>query len=100
MESRRAFEEAWQGVIAAGGEEKLSPPKEIVWLNGAPGAGKGANTPFILRTRGFEVWCGREGCVSKQLSPPKEIVWLNGVPGAGKGANTPFILRTRGFEGG
>ncbi|CAI5982328.1 unnamed protein product [Closterium sp. NIES-65] len=54
MESRRAFEEAWQGVIAAGGEEKLSPPKEIVWLNGAPGAGKGANTPFILRTRGFE----------------------------------------------
>ncbi|CAI5514650.1 unnamed protein product [Closterium sp. Naga37s-1] len=54
MESWRAFEEAWQGVIAAGGEEKLSPPKEIVWLNGAPGAGKGANTPFILRTRGFE----------------------------------------------
>ncbi|CAI5470569.1 unnamed protein product [Closterium sp. Yama58-4] len=54
VESRRAFEEAWQGVIAAGGEEKLSPPKEIVWLNGAPGAGKGANTPFILRTRGFE----------------------------------------------
>ncbi|GJP55376.1 hypothetical protein CLOM_g14341 [Closterium sp. NIES-68] len=54
-ESRRAFEEAWQGVIeAAGGEERLSPPKEIVWLNGAPGAGKGANTPFILRTRGFE----------------------------------------------
>ncbi|CAI5531880.1 unnamed protein product, partial [Closterium sp. Naga37s-1] len=54
MESRSAFEEAWQGVIAAGGEEHLSPPKEIVWLNGAPGAGKGANTPFILRTRGFE----------------------------------------------
>lgn len=26
-------------------------PKEIVWLNGAPGSGKGANTPFILASR-------------------------------------------------
>lgn len=26
-------------------------PKEIVWLNGAPGSGKGANTPFILESR-------------------------------------------------
>ena len=28
-------------------------PKEIVWLNGAPGSGKGANTPFILESRGL-----------------------------------------------
>ena len=28
-------------------------PKEIVWLNGAPGSGKGANTPFILDSRGL-----------------------------------------------
>ena len=28
-------------------------PKEIVWLNGAPGSGKGVNTPFILESRGL-----------------------------------------------
>ena len=34
------FEAAWEKVIAAaGGVENLAPPKEIVWLNGAPGAG-------------------------------------------------------------
>lgn len=28
-------------------------PKEIIWLGGAPGAGKGTNTPFIQKERGF-----------------------------------------------
>lgn len=28
-------------------------PREIIWLGGAPGAGKGTNTPFILRERGI-----------------------------------------------
>jgi hypothetical protein len=28
-------------------------PREIIWLQGAPGAGKGANTPFILKHRGL-----------------------------------------------
>lgn len=28
-------------------------PREIIWLNGAPGSGKGANTPFILKHRGL-----------------------------------------------
>ena len=31
--------------------QKLQVPKEIVWLNGAPGSGKGVNTPFILESR-------------------------------------------------
>ncbi len=34
-----------------GGKEKLIFPKEIMWLGGAPGAGKGTNTPFINRVR-------------------------------------------------
>ena len=34
-----------------GGNEKLIFPKEIMWLGGAPGAGKGTNTPFINRVR-------------------------------------------------
>lgn len=28
-------------------------PKEIIWLNGSPGSGKGTNTPFILKARGI-----------------------------------------------
>ena len=33
--------------------QKLQVPKEVVWLNGAPGSGKGVNTPFILESRGL-----------------------------------------------
>eukprot|EP00884_Botryococcus_braunii_P018635 jgi/Botrbrau1/5455/Bobra.27_1s0006.1 len=33
--------------------DRMICPKEIVWLNGAPGSGKGANTPFILESRGL-----------------------------------------------
>lgn len=28
-------------------------PREIVWLNGAPGSGKGTNMPFIMKSRGL-----------------------------------------------
>lgn len=28
-------------------------PREIVWLNGAPGSGKGTNSAFIMQARGF-----------------------------------------------
>jgi adenylate kinase len=31
----------------------MALPKEIMWLGGAPGSGKGTNTPFILRERGL-----------------------------------------------
>jgi adenylate kinase len=33
------------------GEGNLRFPKEIFWLNGAPGAGKGTNTNFIMKYR-------------------------------------------------
>ena len=35
------------------GTQRLQSPAEIVWLNGAPGSGKGTNTPFILESRGL-----------------------------------------------
>ena len=41
----------WKTLIAEYGEESLSFPKEIFWLNGAPGSGKGTNTKFIMNTR-------------------------------------------------
>lgn len=45
------FNSVWQSLIEEYGQEKLQFPKEIFWLNGAPGAGKGTNTNFIMKYR-------------------------------------------------
>lgn len=46
------FNTIWQQILnEAGGEKNLHFPKEIVWLNGAPGAGKGTHTRFIMEFR-------------------------------------------------
>ncbi|WP_404425237.1 nucleoside monophosphate kinase [Nibricoccus sp. IMCC34717] len=47
------FTSAWQDLEAAYGRENLRFPKEFILLGGAPGAGKGTNTQFILTTRGL-----------------------------------------------
>jgi len=49
------FRIAWSAIHdrVERGEARL--PREIIWLGGAPGAGKGTNTPFILRERGISV---------------------------------------------
>ena len=41
----------WTDLERELGRGALRFPKEIIWLNGAPGSGKGTNTPFILRER-------------------------------------------------
>jgi adenylate kinase len=45
------FREVWTHLEHTVGHQNLRFPKEIIWLNGAPGSGKGTNTPFILRER-------------------------------------------------
>ncbi len=45
------FNSVWAKLISEFGEEELRFPKEIFWLNGAPGAGKGTNTNFIMKFR-------------------------------------------------
>jgi adenylate kinase len=45
------FNTVWNSLVEELGEENLRFPKEIFWLNGAPGAGKGTNTNFIMRYR-------------------------------------------------
>ncbi len=45
------FNSVWNALTKEMGEENLRFPKEIFWLNGAPGAGKGTNTNFIMRYR-------------------------------------------------
>lgn len=45
------FGSVWLKLIEEFGENQLRFPKEIFWLNGAPGAGKGTNTNFIMKFR-------------------------------------------------
>lgn len=47
------FEQVWERLVQERGLDGMAFPKEIMWLGGAPGSGKGTNTPFILRERGF-----------------------------------------------
>jgi adenylate kinase len=45
------FQSVWTMLVEEFGEDCLRFPKEIFWLNGAPGAGKGTNTDFIMKFR-------------------------------------------------
>lgn len=45
------FERVWSLLEEEFGAGNLRFPKEIFWLNGAPGAGKGTNTRFIMKLR-------------------------------------------------
>lgn len=47
------FNPIWQDLEEQFGRQSLRFPKEIILLGGAPGAGKGTNTPFILKARGL-----------------------------------------------
>ena len=47
------FGQVWNRLVEERGLESMVFPKEIMWLGGAPGSGKGTNTPFILRERGL-----------------------------------------------
>jgi hypothetical protein len=54
MESRLMFESVWRRFEERFGQAGAwRTPREVVWLLGAPGAGKGVNTAHILRTRGL-----------------------------------------------
>jgi adenylate kinase len=47
------FQSAWSHIESRVESGAARLPREIIWLGGAPGAGKGTNTPFILRERGI-----------------------------------------------
>ncbi|KAL6059583.1 adenylate kinase [Balamuthia mandrillaris] len=47
------FETAWDKLVKKYGAQNMLFPKEIIWLMGAPGSGKGTNTPFIQQARGL-----------------------------------------------
>jgi adenylate kinase len=45
------FTTVWADLLEKHGRDNLRFPREFIWLGGAPGAGKGTNTPFIAKTR-------------------------------------------------
>ncbi len=45
------FNSVWQQLEQKHGRENLRFPKELIWLNGAPGSGKGTQTQFIMNFR-------------------------------------------------
>lgn len=47
------FDPIWEELEHDFGRENLRFPKELILLGGAPGAGKGTNTPFISKARGL-----------------------------------------------
>ncbi|CAG8464292.1 6280_t:CDS:10 [Funneliformis mosseae] len=47
------FNQSWKNVEDAYGRENLFLPREIIWLMGAPGSGKGTHTNSLLKTRGI-----------------------------------------------
>jgi adenylate kinase len=62
------FDSVWASLEREIGREKLAFPREIFWLNGAPGAGKGTNTAFILQYRDYDA---EPIVVSDLLSSPE-----------------------------
>lgn len=52
-DSAMIFELIWEKLVNTLGEENLVFPKDIMWLSGAPGSGKGVLTGFIQHLRGI-----------------------------------------------
>eukprot|EP00882_Tetradesmus_deserticola_P005220 GHRQ01005497.1.p1 GENE.GHRQ01005497.1~~GHRQ01005497.1.p1 ORF type:complete len:460 (+),score=179.43 GHRQ01005497.1:61-1440(+) len=67
MESQLIFGSCWRRFKEKHGMD-FTAPREIVWLNGAPGSGKGVSTPLILKARGMS----RSVCVSSLLTSARE----------------------------
>jgi adenylate kinase len=53
--SRSLFEQAWLNQIEKrGGADKMNFPREMIFLTGAPGAGKGTQIGTVLRERDLQ----------------------------------------------
>ncbi|CAG8541506.1 4796_t:CDS:10, partial [Scutellospora calospora] len=61
------FNQAWKNIEDEYGRENLCFPREIIWLMGAPGSGKGTHTDLILKARGIT---NPAICMSSLLSTP------------------------------
>src|SRR2546423_12461524 len=81
------FTAVWADLLEKHGRDNLRFPREFIWLGGAPGAGKGTNTPFIAKTR-------------DNTPPPGVISSLVKSPQAGAGKKARGVGGGRGGVGG
>ncbi len=68
------FSAVWEDLEERHGRDNLRFPREFIWLGGAPGAGKGTNTPFIAETRGITA---PPVVVSSLLTSPQAVAIKN-----------------------
>ncbi len=68
------FSAVWDDLLERHGRDNLRFPREFIWLGGAPGAGKGTNTPFISKTRGITA---PPVVVSSLLTSPQAVAIKN-----------------------
>lgn len=68
------FSAVWAELEKSRGRDQLRFPREFIWLGGAPGAGKGTNTPFIAKTRNITA---PPIIVSSLLTSPQAVAIKN-----------------------
>jgi adenylate kinase len=68
------FSAVWFDLVEKFGREKLNFPREFIWLGGAPGAGKGTNTPFIAKARDITA---PPIIISSLLTTPQAVAMKN-----------------------
>jgi adenylate kinase len=68
------FTAVWEDLHDRHGRDNLRFPREFIWLGGAPGAGKGTNTPFIAQTRSITA---PPVVVSSLLTSPQAVAIKN-----------------------
>ncbi len=64
------YESVWANLVEEIGEENIRFPNELFWLNGAPGAGKGTQTEFIMH---FRDMTAHPVLVSELLKSPEAV---------------------------
>lgn len=84
------FNAVWSELEQEFGHEHMRFPKEIFWLNGAPGAGKGTHTRFILKYRGYPQ---QPVVVSDLLQSPEARKRINAGLLVGDREVTALVLR-------
>jgi adenylate kinase len=68
------FSAVWDDLQHRVGRDNMRFPREFIWLGGAPGAGKGTNTPFIAETRSITA---PPIVVSNLLTSPQAVAIKN-----------------------
>lgn len=85
------FHSIWHELEEEVGVENLHFPAEIFWLNGAPGAGKGTQTAFIMEFRDLTE---KPIIVSELLNSPEARKKIDAGLLAGDREVTRLVLRT------